>query len=115
MLSLVKYTAVFVAALSGAVGIFSDYRDKAGNVTRAGRIALACVVLSSAIAVLAQMLEDKRNNAETLAKDQQTNTILTSLRRSLFRFGEVTVSSAVALPLTDPAFANYLERLKSIN
>ncbi len=66
-----KYAGILLAGCFGLLGVLTEYRDKKGNVTKWGRIAVIGAIVSTTLAVISQDLDFRRQAQEDRASAQR--------------------------------------------
>lgn len=133
LLLALKLISSLLAGIFGAIGTIHDYKDDSGSITKWGRIALFGIVISSAVAISAQLIEEALNQKsadearariETQIQNQQellsnvneqsirSNKVLGSIQRTFNRIETLSGTFWLELPYTHTAFKAYSERVK---
>ncbi len=133
LLLALKLISSLLAGIFGAIGTMHDYKDSSGSITKWGRIALFGIVISSAVTITTQVIEEAINQksaAEASARiekqiqNQQellvsvneqsirSNKVLGSIQRTFNRIESLSGTFWLELPYTHTAFYKYLKRIR---
>jgi hypothetical protein len=127
MLAVVTAVSVIVAAYFSAYGLRHKYRDDAGHITDAGRLALRGIVLSTLLSLLSVGLAAYRAYEERTAAVQRLSAETRQYIDTLARLEQITsnttrlsypISSAIvcvriAIPGNHPEFIQLRDHLRS--
>jgi hypothetical protein len=118
-LNILKLLGLVLTGAFGILGLLTDFRDdKTKKITKWGKIALLGIILSTALSIVAQLLESAKSvrearESEKQARDQITksNEILNNLNRSLNPLTNVRITYWLKVPINAPELAAYRKRL----
>lgn len=118
-LNILKLIGLVLTGAFGILGLLTEFRDdKTKKVTKWGKVALSGIILSTALSLVAQILESAKSvrdarEAEKQARDQisRSNEILNNLNRSLNPLTNVRITYWLKVPLDAPELAAYRKRL----
>ncbi|MDN3687443.1 hypothetical protein [Cyclobacterium jeungdonense] len=120
LLIILKYLGIVISGFFGAYGLITDFKDKQGKITNAGKRALVIILVSSAISIIAQTVEIYLNSAKEKAASeaalkelQQNSKILYNIDRTLNLIADVSVSYVITVDTTDTKIKSYHEKLAS--
>ena len=124
IISLLKYLSILLTACSGIYALFVSYKDGSGNITRAGKHALALIVCSALIAIGSHSLElirgyrEKQSTSDRRAQDtleavRRTEKTLFEINRGLQLLNTIYVRFEVDVPLEDVRLATYATRFNN--
>lgn len=82
-ISVMKVISMIAAAVFGAVGVLTEYRDKQGNVTRWGKVALAGVIISGFLSITLHWFETDRAKAEAVDARRRADEATAALAKIL--------------------------------
>lgn len=133
LLLALKLISSLLAGIFGAIGTMHDYKDSSGSITKWGRIALFGIVISSAVTISTQVIEEALNQksaAEASARiekqiqnqqellssvnDQsiRSNKVLGSIQRTFNRIESLSGTFWLEIPYAHTAFDNYSKRIR---
>jgi hypothetical protein len=118
-LNILKLIGLVLTGAFGILGLLTEFRnDKTKKITKWGKVALSGIVLSTALSVVAQVLESAKSvrdarESEKQARDQisRSNEILNNLNRSLNPLANVRITYWLKVPIDAPELKAYRKRL----
>jgi hypothetical protein len=118
LISVCKFTSITLTGVFGVLALARPYRDKEGQLTRWGRIALRGAIVSFVIAALSQSLEMRRAAVQSLAAQAKTeeelerfSRLLHEIQRTSHPIDEIRVGFEVELPIRHAALQDVVARL----
>jgi len=130
LLTVFKYTGMFLTGIFGVFGLMVKFKDDQNKVTKAGKIALAMIIVSSLIAIGSQTLEliitsnqrekaaeeradaAKKQAEETLAAVKRTEQTISEIRRGLYPLNDVRVRYWISVPTDHVRLKDYRVRFE---
>jgi hypothetical protein len=105
LIDILKYTGIPIGSVSGIIGLFIDFKDKATNkINKKGYLILIFIVSSGMVSILSQSFELYRDNINTrktalqaLKQGQVNNRILTDISRALQPLEDISLTYTVIL------------------
>lgn len=82
-LSVLKFLSIGLTGFFSILALIKPYRDKEGNLTRSGKIAVRGAVISFIMAVASQSLELQRSHKQALSSQNKTQSELARFERLL--------------------------------
>jgi hypothetical protein len=115
-LQTVKVASVLIAAVLGVIGTQHEFKSR-GKLTRWGRLTVLGIVVTSILAIVAQLAETQMASSATLEAANKAReaslrveTIVSNLNRDLHLINRVAVTIAASIPLTDSHFKEFRDR-----
>lgn len=110
-LIVLKFLAIAVSGIAGVIAIVGETRDKAGRVTRWGKVMLGGIILSATVAaaIEVEQLIKQRNDADESAR-REKETVQT-LQSPLMPQARMSVSFEMRVTLSHPRLAAYRDRV----
>lgn len=120
-LAALKFLAILLTGILGAIGLLVEYKDKEGRRTKWGTWALIGVITTSMVAAFIQGVEVYKQNREAKAAESRTreqesyqNQSLSEIRRAVYPLElprDMYVTAEAVIPITDEGMAYYHRRL----
>src|SRR6266853_828498 len=118
ILAFCKFTGVLISGIFGVIGLLLNFKDKDGQVTKAGRRALILIITSTLVALISQSIEvyRERNKESEAARKydqeiQRNGKLLYEVDRGLQPIKDVRLGFVIAVPLEHPKLQAYRARL----
>ena len=99
LLSICKFISIALTGFFGVLALVRPYRDKEGQLTNSGRVALSGVVVSFIIAALSQSLELQRAQRQALGAQMKTQGDLARFERLLHEVQRTSPLTTITLRL----------------
>ncbi len=118
-LNILKLIGLVLTGAFGILGLLTEFRDdKTKKITKWGKVALSGIILSTALSLVAQILESAKSVRDTRESQKQSsdqiarsNEILNNLNRSLNPLTNVRITYWLRVPIDAPELAAYRKRL----
>jgi hypothetical protein len=111
-LNVLKIVGLAIGSISGVIATLKETKtpDKK-HLTPAGRALLVLGILGFLLALGAQLGEWQEAETAEQSSRERTERLLTEIRRAVTKFDTISVDISYRLPLDQPEFATYRERL----
>src|SRR5262249_8985828 len=111
-LAIVKLVSVVLTGCFAIFGLLIEYKDKAtSKITKGGRLALVGIVLSTTLALVAQLIEQRKSIDEARETAARTEKLLSEISKSLQPLREIQIALSFDIDVDDPEFSAYKARL----
>jgi hypothetical protein len=113
MVPLLKYLAIFLSAISGALALLVDFK-KDGKVTKYGWFSLCGIILSFLISAILQGVEINNNKKAAIDEQVKTQNILHEISRGIYNVDASNISFDfdAKINYNRKIFANYNNRVR---
>lgn len=118
ILLLLKYISIIIGGFFGVYGLVLDFKNKDGVITKAGKIALSVILLTTIITistlsfeVYLNNLKEEKASMEALNRIKQNELIINQISRSLYQIEEVMLDYEIEVPIHNNHLLPYSNRL----
>ena len=109
---IVKFVSVVLTGCFAIFGLLIEYKDKAtGKITKGGRLALVGIVLSTTLALVSQLIEQRKSIDAARESAARTEKLLTEISKSLQPLREIQIGLSFDIDVDDSEFSAYKARL----
>jgi len=110
---LLKFTAIFIAALSGSLGLLVDFK-KEGKITKWGRFILITILVSFVTSTIMEGIEMYRSKEAARSEQLKTQNLLKEISRGVYGFSANDISFDVDISVDAKTlfYKSYVSRLK---
>lgn len=124
LFTFLKLVSMVLAGLFGVLALLVDFKDKAGNITKWGRVALIGVIASATVSLSSQLVEHWQSElsarhawlkaAEQLERSKKIVSHLVELERSIQPLEVPKVTVALTLPTNFSGGEQFVSKLRSL-